>query len=104
MLNKNRDISIGSNKNYLHRDYLKDQRKLLKLTADDVSYLLDISRDYYSQIENGARGKNLSVRMLVRISQVLKMDLCEIINFEKKFIQDCDHTLSESERLSNERF
>jgi len=80
----------GKKKKYdvnLHRDYLKDKRHALGWTLEDVGWNSDISKDYYSQIENGFRGKQLSVKMLIHLSNVLQLDICTAIKEEIKFIE-----------------
>ena len=47
---------------------LKDLRKKKKLTMQDMAEKLDISKPFYSQIENQTR--KLSYDMAVRIAQV----------------------------------
>ena len=79
-------MNSNDRKNYsvnLHRLYLKEKREALGRTVMDVGDLIGISSDYYCQIENGFRGKRLSVKMLLQIADALEMNLCEAIQGEK---------------------
>ena len=71
----------------MHRTYLKNKREALGKTVIDLADLIGISTDYYSQLENGFRGKRLSVKMLIRIAKSLDMNLCEAIKGESDFIK-----------------
>ncbi len=75
---------------YKHRYYLKDQRESIHMTVEDAAVEIGISSDYYSQIENGFRGKRLSVRLLINISGALKLNICEAIKKEKQFIDEVE--------------
>jgi len=86
-------IQLIVNKNYriyLHRDYLKRQREKVKMTIEEVGYKSNISSDYYAQIENGIRGKKMSVRLLITIANTLKLDLCTAIEGEREFIEQIE--------------
>lgn len=95
MLKSNRKKEYNVN---LHRTYLKNKREALGKTVIDLADLIGISTDYYSQLENGFRGKRLSVKMLIRIAKSLDMNLCEAIKGERDFIKK-----KEEMTLSNKR-
>ena len=85
----------------LHRNYLKEKRESLGQTVMDVGDLIGISSDYYCQIENGFRGKKLSVKMLLQIADALEMNLCEAIQGEKDFIQEREKMTKNLERVNS---
>lgn len=61
---------------------------------EEFSASLKISKGYYNQIENGFRGVNLSVRMLIYLADSLEIDLATAIYEEKSFIEDLDRANS----------
>jgi len=65
----------------------------------DVGDLIGISSDYYCQIENGFRGKRLSVKILLQIADALDMNLCEAIKGEKEFIKKSELMTKNTERV-----
>jgi transcriptional regulator with XRE-family HTH domain len=83
----------------LHRLYLKNRREELGRTVIDVGDLSGISSDYYCQIENGFRGKKLSVKMLLQIADALDMNLCEALEGEKEFIKESERMTKNIERV-----
>jgi transcriptional regulator with XRE-family HTH domain len=74
--------------NLVVRKYLKDQRSKLNLTAMDVSLECELSHNYYQQLENGTRGEKLPVSTLIKISEVLGFNLCDIIKYERDYIEE----------------
>lgn len=97
-------LNSNDKKNYsvnLHRLYLKEKREALGRTVMDVGDLIGISSDYYCQIENGFRGKRLSVKMLLQIADALEMNLCDAIQGEKDFIKEKDRMTEKLERVSS---
>lgn len=65
----------------------------------DVGDLIGISSDYYCQIENGFRGKRLSVKILLQIADALDMNLCEAVKGEKEFIKKSELMTKNTERV-----
>lgn len=57
------------------RKRLRDRRKKKSLRQEDVAKLAGISRNYYSQIENGERDPSFEVTR--SICRVLKIDIKE---------------------------
>ena len=97
-----RALPSRNKKNYrsnLQRHYLKSQREKLGLKLEDVAYELKISTDYYAQIENGFRGRKMSVLLLIKIAEALKLDITEAINSEKKFSDQQERMNYELERI-----
>jgi len=94
-------LTSRNKKNYrvsLHRQYLKSQRENLGLKLEDVAFKLRISTDYYAQIENGFRGTKMSVLLLIKIAEALKLDITEAINSEKQFSDQRERMKFELER------
>lgn len=54
------------------REWLINRRKELGLTQAGVAKLAEISREYYTRIESGARGGKLPVTTAMKISSVLQ--------------------------------
>lgn len=54
------------------RDWLKDYRNIRKLTQEEVAKLSDISRSFYTHIENGT--KTPSVEVAKKIAKTLEFD------------------------------
>jgi len=71
----------------LQRVYLIDRRTSLGFSVELVSRKLNVSANYYYQIENGQKGKNLSVRFLLRIAKALEMNKHDILDFENDYIE-----------------
>lgn len=68
------------------RIYLTDLRNKNGLTQKDVSSRLGISESYYNLIEHGARQKDMSVILLLGLSQIFKVSLKSLIDKEIDFI------------------
>lgn len=85
----------------LHRTYLKNKREELKKTVIELAEIIGISTDYYSQLENGFRGKRLSVKMLLRIAEALEINLCEAIKGEKDFLMKSEKMTKSIKRVVN---
>lgn len=66
------------------RKYLKDARKALGLTQDEVAKALGISQNYYCDIENGERQKEIKVPFLIKLSTVLQIPINKMLNEEKR--------------------
>ena len=71
----------------LQRIYLIDRRTSLDFSVELVSRKLNVSANYYYQIENGQKGKNLPVCLLLRIAKALEMDRHDILDFENEYIE-----------------
>ncbi|MBI9009324.1 MAG: helix-turn-helix transcriptional regulator [Tenericutes bacterium] len=71
----------------LQRVYLIDRRVSLSLSVELVSRKLNVSANYYYQIENGQKGKNLPVCLLLKIAKALEMDKHDILDFENEYIE-----------------
>lgn len=60
------------------RVYLSERRVQLGYSQYRVAAELGISHQHYSRIENGRIGKLVSFRTMVKIADVLKMDINEL--------------------------
>jgi transcriptional regulator with XRE-family HTH domain len=63
---------------------------------------MGITHHYYSQLENGDKGKKLSVRMLLEMARALDFKLCDILEKEKSYIDILDHAIRRREQSLNE--
>jgi transcriptional regulator with XRE-family HTH domain len=86
----------------VHRSYLKERREELHVTAEEVASEIGISHHYYSQLENGDKGKKLSVRLLLEMARGLDFMLCDILRKEKTYIDTLDKATKRRERFLNE--
>lgn len=56
---------------------LKEQRKALGLTQQEIYEKIDISQNHYSRIENGHVG--MSIEILVQLSEILNLSIDYIL-------------------------
>ena len=61
------------------RKKLKDKRKALGLTQQKVADIAEITRTYYSEIENGNR--NCNIKIWLKIAECLRIPKEEIISY-----------------------
>lgn len=66
------------------RDYLKELRESKGLSQQNVADSIGITRQYYQQIENGERQKNMDVSLVVQLSNLFGISPEAIINEEQK--------------------
>lgn len=66
------------------RGYLKELRESKGLSQQNVADSIGITRQYYQQIENGKRQKNMDVSLVVQLSNLFGISLEAIINEEQK--------------------
>lgn len=69
------------------RTYLTKRREELGYSQRKVARLSNISYQYYSQFENGHRGKHISLRMAAKIARALELTLEELYVLENKYIE-----------------
>jgi len=69
---------------------IKQYRKSMKITQEELAETLDISPSYESRVERGAT--NVSLEMLVRISEALNAPLTAILSGT---MESSDHFLDE---------
>lgn len=67
------------------RKYLVDQRKKAGMSQQDVATKLEISRQYYSAIENAERQKDISVSTLCKLAEIFGVPLSDLIAAERQF-------------------
>lgn len=67
------------------RNKLKQRRKALSLTQDEVAKEAGISRTYYTEIENGNR--YCTVKIWLRIGEVLKISENELMSYIKEGVK-----------------
>ena len=64
------------------RAWLKDRRVNVNLTQQEVADYLGVHISHYSNIENGTRQKDMDMSLIVKLSEVLKMPIDEIVQNE----------------------
>lgn len=65
------------------REWLKKLRKQNNITQNDMADMLNISQNYYSNIENGARAPHLTLPLASKISDIFDIPLSKIRNYEE---------------------
>lgn len=65
------------------RKYLKDARKELGFTQEDVAKRLGISTNYYCDIENGNRQSEMKAPLLIELSTILKIPINDMLKKRK---------------------
>lgn len=73
-------------KTSLPRFYLIERRTELGYSVEMASRECKISPYYYFQLENGIRGKNLTVRLLLRLIKALEMEPLDFLTSEADYI------------------
>lgn len=66
------------------RKYLKEAREKLNYTQTHVAQSLGISQNYYCDIENGVRQKELKASLIIGLSDVLKIPINDLLKFERE--------------------
>lgn len=66
------------------REYLKNARKKLGLTQEDVARKANISPNYYCDIENCNRQRQMKVSLLIELSTILKIPINDMLANETK--------------------
>ena len=56
------------------------RRKELNMTQDDLAFDAGLDRTYIGYIENGKQ--NITISVLCRISNVLKLNIKDLLNYE----------------------
>lgn len=65
------------------RQYLKDARTNLGYTQSDVANHLGVSQNYYCDIENGERQRDMKVTTLIKLSSILKIPVEKMLEEER---------------------
>ncbi len=68
---------------YYYRIIRKNIRKYRlsrNLTQQDLADMTELSREYICDIENESRGKHLTISVLGRIAEALKIDIRDFFN------------------------
>jgi len=81
MKNENKKYTIDDEYYYnLIRKNIKQIRLENNLTQKELANMIDISREYVSDIESDTRNKHVTISLLGRIAEVLNV---EIVDFFK---------------------
>ena len=65
------------------RGYLKELREQKGFSQQNVADSIGITRQYYQQIENGERQKNMDISLVVQLSNLFGISPEAIINEEQ---------------------
>lgn len=65
------------------RTWLKDLREKSKLTQQNVAEKLNITKQYYQQIEAHERQKRMDITLMTKLSEVFNVSFAEIVNHER---------------------
>ncbi|MDD2575195.1 MAG: helix-turn-helix transcriptional regulator [Acholeplasmataceae bacterium] len=68
--------------------YLVNQRMKMNYSQRKVARIAGISYQHYSKIENGERGRNVSLMVVGRIAQALEIPLEEFYFFEQIYQEE----------------
>mgnify|MGYP003296596465 CR=1 FL=1 len=71
------------------RQYLREIRKQSGLSQQDVAEKIQVTRQYYQQIEKGVRQKEMSLPLLIRLSQIFEIPVFDLIEKEVKNFEQC---------------
>ena len=65
------------------REYLKKRREELCLSQKDVANALGVSQNYYCDIENGERQRDMKATTLIKLSSILKIPVEKMLEQER---------------------
>lgn len=65
------------------REYLKKRREELCLSQKDVASALGVSQNYYCDIENGERQRDMKATTLIKLSSILKIPVEKMLEEER---------------------
>jgi DNA-binding XRE family transcriptional regulator len=69
----------------LARNKLRDRRKSLNLTQQELATLIGVGRTYYTEIENGNR--NCGIVLWLKIGKALRIPNSELIDYIEEGIR-----------------
>lgn len=87
-----KEVIFMNDKNYIHDDEyyysiirvnVRKYRKKQGLSQQNLADMTDMSREYICDIENESRNKHLTISVLGRIADALKIDIKEMFNTDK---------------------
>lgn len=70
------------------REYLKKAREKLGYTQADVANMLGISQNYYCDIENGFRQKELKATIALSLSEILSIPINDLLKHEREAMKE----------------
>ena len=65
---------------------IKNERKKIGMSAEELAFALNISKSYVGLIERGQRGTN--IKLLLDICQVLSIDISDLLSDKKLILSD----------------
>jgi transcriptional regulator with XRE-family HTH domain len=66
------------------REWLKELRERGNLTQTEIANSLELSQNYYSNIENGERQKDLDLSLVIKLAKIFNVSVDYIIAEEEK--------------------
>ena len=67
------------------RTYLKELREAKAMTQLDVAEALHVAQNYYHYIEHGERQRDISLDLLIKLSEVFGEPLDKLIEAERDY-------------------
>lgn len=69
----------------MKRFYLKERRKVLKRSIEDLSFEIGVSYNYLSNIENGYQGDKASFILMVKIAKAYGLSIDAFYHLESNY-------------------
>lgn len=70
------------------REYIKEAREKAGYTQQQMAEKIGISQNYYCDIENYVRQKELRMNTLSKLSEILNIPLEIVLSEEKKLLEE----------------
>lgn len=65
------------------RQWLKEAREKLNMSQQDVATKINITRQYYQQIEAGDRQQKMDITLMTKLSDCLGVPITDIVEHER---------------------
>lgn len=65
------------------RQWLKEAREKRNLTQQEVALQINITRQYYQQIEAGDRQQKMDITLMTKLSDCLGVPITDIVQYEQ---------------------
>lgn len=65
------------------RQWLKEAREKRNLTQQEVALQINITRQYYQQIEAGDRQQKMDITLMTKLSDCLGVPITDIVAYER---------------------
>ncbi|MDT8337357.1 MAG: helix-turn-helix transcriptional regulator [Candidatus Izemoplasmatales bacterium] len=86
---KNEKMKYKEPMKIVPRDYLRNQRKYVAFKSmEAVAEEIGVSYEYYAQLENGNKGRKLSINMILKLTKALGFTSCYRLVWQEKKVQE----------------